>query len=207
MNDKARQGFRLFTGKAACNGCHLLGKSSALFTDHQLHNTGIGYAHSMGRSVIRAAFKKRVPPGKKEQRQTTRVQLAPGVFVNVAQDIIDSVAEEFPADLGYYEITENPADRWKYLTPGLRNVSLTAPYMHDGSLATLADVVSFYNAGGFPNANLDPRIRPLGLSEQEQAALVAFLDSLTGDNVQQLIAEARTEAPSDTGLTAARQQQ
>ncbi len=68
----------------------------------------------------------------------------------------------------------------RYLTPILRNVALTAPYMHDGSLATLEDVVDYYNRGGNPNPFLDPLVRPLGLSSVERQDLVAFLNSLTG---------------------------
>jgi cytochrome c peroxidase len=67
----------------------------------------------------------------------------------------------------------------EYLTPSLRNVALTAPYMHDGRLKTLADVVAFYDRGGIPNPFLDRRLKPLGLTAGEQAALVAFLESLT----------------------------
>ncbi len=70
--------------------------------------------------------------------------------------------------------------RGEYLTPSLRNVALTAPYMHDGSLATLEDVVRFYNQGGNPNNFLDKRIKPLGLSPAECNDLVAFLKTLTG---------------------------
>ena len=66
-----------------------------------------------------------------------------------------------------------------FKVPSLRNVALTAPYMHDGSLATLDAVVEFYNRGGGPNSRLDPEIHPLGLSGDEQHAVVAFLRSLT----------------------------
>jgi cytochrome c peroxidase len=65
--------------------------------------------------------------------------------------------------------------------------------MHNGSLATLGEVVDFYNRGGFSNEGVDPRIQPLGLSEQERADLVEFLESLTGDNVAELIRDARSE--------------
>lgn len=69
----------------------------------------------------------------------------------------------------------------RFLTPSLRDVARTAPYMHDGSLATLKDVVAFFDRGGNPSPGRDPRIVPLGLTEQEKADLVAFLESLTGD--------------------------
>ena len=85
-----------------------------------------------------------------------------------------------------------PADRWRYKTPALRNVALTAPYMHDGSLSTLEDVVRFYNRGGHPHPLLDPLIRPLHLTDDDMAALVVFLENLTGDNIAELIADARS---------------
>jgi len=70
--------------------------------------------------------------------------------------------------------------RGEYLTPTLRNVALTGPYMHDGSLSTLRDVVDFYDRGGVPNRNLDPLIRPLSLSERDKEDLVELLRALTG---------------------------
>jgi cytochrome c peroxidase len=169
----AKRGFELFTGKAGCSSCHTVGKDSALFTDNGLHNTGTGYRESMG-----------IRPDKE------KVVIAPGVTVEVEREIIDAVALPPLPDLGLYEVTQNPSDRWKYRTPGLRNVALTAPYMHNGSLGTLHEVVEFYNGGGVPNELQDPRIRPLGLSEREVDELVAFLESLTGNNVDVIVADA-----------------
>ncbi len=84
-----------------------------------------------------------------------------------------------PTDRGREEVTHSREDRYKFRTPTLRNVELTAPYMHDGSLKTLEDVVAYYNTGGAADPEKDPRIKPLGLSDEEQRALVAFLKSLT----------------------------
>lgn len=173
LGEDAQRGYALFAGKAGCALCHTVGADSALFSDDSLHNTGIGYRRAMG-------------PASKTQR----VQLAPGVFVDVDRAVIESVGEPSPADLGLYEITQDPADRWKFKTPSLRNVALTAPYMHDGSLGTLEDVVRFYNGGGVPNETQDPLIRPLGLAESEISDLVTFLESLTGSNVDALVADA-----------------
>jgi cytochrome c peroxidase len=83
-------------------------------------------------------------------------------------------------DLGRYEQTKVEADKGAFRTPGLRNVAKTAPYMHDGSLKTLKDVVDFYDGGGTSNAHLDPEIKELKLTQKERADLVAFLESLTG---------------------------
>jgi cytochrome c peroxidase len=116
--------------------------------------------------------------------------VSPGVFLDIDPTVTAAATERRPNDLGLYEITEQPQDRWKYRTPTLRNVALTAPYMHDGSMASLREVIEFYNAGGVPNEVLDPLIRPLGLSENEIADLVAFLESLTGGNVDELVEDA-----------------
>jgi cytochrome c peroxidase len=83
-----------------------------------------------------------------------------------------------PLDLGRFAVTKDEADRGKFKTPTLRGVSLTGPYMHDGSLATLQDVVKFYNKGGGTNPHLDPALAPLGLSKDEVRDLVAFLEAL-----------------------------
>lgn len=81
-------------------------------------------------------------------------------------------------DVGRHEQTRNPRDWGAFRTPSLRNSARTPPYMHDGGLATLEQVVDFYSAGGIPNPNLSPLIRPLNLHEQEKAALVAFLRAM-----------------------------
>lgn len=95
-----------------------------------------------------------------------------GVGVNEEGDL---------TDLGRYDQTKVEADKGAFKTPTLRNVANTAPYMHDGSLKTLKDVVDFYAGGGNSNPYLDPKIKSIHLSGQERADLVAFLESLTGD--------------------------
>ena len=109
LDAKAQRGFQLFNGKANCSSCHSITRNHALFTDNNNHNTGIGYAEAMGKTD-----------------KTQRVQVAPGVYVDVAATVITAVAETKPNDLGRYEVTQKPEDRWKYKTPSLRNVSLTA---------------------------------------------------------------------------------
>ncbi len=83
------------------------------------------------------------------------------------------------ADSGRARITQKPSDYGKFKVPSLRNIEKTAPYMHDGSLATLADVVNHYNTGGKPSATKDFLIKPLNLTIQEQQDLVNFLKCLT----------------------------
>jgi cytochrome c peroxidase len=83
-------------------------------------------------------------------------------------------------DLGRFAVTKDPKDKGAFKTPTVRNVALTAPYMHDGSLATLEEVVEWYDKGGHPNANLSDKIKPLKLTAQEKADLVAFMRACTG---------------------------
>lgn len=173
LSKEAQQGYALFSGKAHCNQCHTLSKDQAALTDESFHNTGIGYQDAMG------------PQGEK-----TRVQLAPGVFTELDAATLATVSEKKPADLGRYEVTQDPEDRWKFRTPGLRNVALTAPYMHNGSIKTLEDVITFYQGGGIPNPGLDPLIRPIQLSLDERKALLAFLTSLTGTGIDALVEDA-----------------
>lgn len=83
-------------------------------------------------------------------------------------------------DLGRAQVTEASTDFGKFKTPTLRNITLTAPYMHDGSLETLEAVIEFYDQGGIPNPNLDEEMKPLELTDQEKADLLEFLKCLTG---------------------------
>ena len=175
MSNKQKAGFKLFSGKAGCSGCHQVNKQYALFSDNLLHNTGIGYQRSMA-----------------QKPQQASVLIAPGERITIQGDSVAESSEPVASDLGLYEITENPADRWKYRTPSLRNIALTAPYMHDGSISTLAEIIEFYNLGGINNELRDPLVRPLNLSEKEAGQLVAFLGALTGDNVDKLVSDAFT---------------
>ena len=173
VDASAKRGFEVFRGKGRCIACHTVTQDSALFTDGQFHNTGIGY-----RATMRPVATK------------FDVLLAPGQVMRVESDLAQTTGMTNFRDLGRYEVTMLPEDRWRYRTPALRNVALTAPYMHDGSLATLRDVLDFYNLGGVPNEVLDPLITPLGLSDTEIEDLLAFLRSLTGSNVRALVSDA-----------------
>jgi cytochrome c peroxidase len=88
--------------------------------------------------------------------------------------------ESGDCDTGRFEKTGDPRDRGVFRTPSLRDVSRTAPYMHDGSLHTLHEVIEFYNDGGRNNPSLDPRIHPLGLTPAEIGDLIQFLLTLDG---------------------------
>jgi cytochrome c peroxidase len=170
LNKLEQQGFAVFMGKGACQSCHSVGDNYALFTDHQLHNTGVGYEDSMRKTP-----------------KSIAIQLAPGMSAQVDKELINSVGEKKENDLGLYEVTLKPLDRWKYRTPSLRNVALTAPYMHNGEFSSLDEVIEFYNVGGTPNALRSPLIRPLNFTKNEQVALREFLKSLTSSNVAELV--------------------
>ncbi|MCH9696984.1 MAG: SCO family protein [Gammaproteobacteria bacterium] len=180
LNAAEKLGYTIFTGKGGCVTCHSIGEKSALFMDHAYHNTGVGYNAAMS-------------GGSDKQR----IQLAPGVFVDVDQELIDEVSEPVPNDLGRYAVTLDPNDRWKYKTPSLRNIELTAPYMHNGEFQTLDEVIALYNQGGIANPLLDQSIKPLNLSNTEQKALKAFLLTLTGDNVGEIVKDALSEPVGD----------
>ncbi|MDA2924697.1 cytochrome-c peroxidase [Acidobacteria bacterium AH-259-L09] len=84
-------------------------------------------------------------------------------------------------DPGRFTVTGKKEDQGAFKTPTLREIAQTAPYMHDGSLATLEEVIEFYNRGGNPNPYLDPELRPLRLTTEEKQALLAFLRALAGN--------------------------
>ena len=177
MTAEQVRGFDIFTGKGNCASCHLIGETAALFTDQGFHNTGIGYLADAAGSQ---------PRGK------TRVEIAPDVHVLVEPAVIESVGAPREPDSGRLEVTDRPEDLYRFKTPILRNVALTAPYMHDGSMPTLESVVEFYDRGGVPHDGLDPLIKPLGLTKAGKDALVAFLQALTSSNISALVDDART---------------
>lgn len=82
-------------------------------------------------------------------------------------------------DSGREHITLLESDEGKFKVPSLRNIELTAPYMHDGSLATLHDVIEHYNSGGKPHPNKSGLIQPLNLTPQEKQDIINFLKALT----------------------------
>lgn len=89
-------------------------------------------------------------------------------------------------DLGRFRITKEEKDWGTFKVPMLREIAQTGPYMHDGSMQTLEEVIDFYDKGGTPNEHLDPLIKPLHLSAEDKKALIAFLLSLHGEGWQQV---------------------
>ena len=167
----AKQGFGLFTGKAGCAACHALDERQALFTDHLFHDDGIGWIRSRYYGAGQLATLGGMPVYTEE----------------------DSDAVTTPSDMGRMEATKAFFDMFRYRTPSLRNIELTAPYMHDGTFETLEEVIAYYGDGGFRHFGIDPLVRDLSLNDTEEAALVAFLKSLTAGNIEVLIIEAQGE--------------
>lgn len=176
IDQEAKAGFALFMGKAGCSQCHTVGPDHALFTDNQFHNVGLGWSNTFAR-----------------RSDARRVEVAPGAYLQIEQSRIDAFRQQKRRnDLGRYEVTQDPADRWAYKTPTLRNIALTAPYMHDGSIRTLEEAVEFFDRGGYDHELRSPLLKPLGLTPKEKRALVSFLRTLTGDNVAALTQDARS---------------
>ena len=172
VEEAVKRGFILFQEKG-CIACHQLGDKTALFTDHSFRNTGIGYEQSMG-----------LKPGQRTIRLTDTVTIQ--TDVKFEGDVHN--------DLGRYEVTGEPEDRWRYRTAGLRNIALTAPYMHDGSISSLAAVLEFYSNGGVSNPGLDPLVKPFSLTSAEAEEMIVFLNSLTSSHIPRIVKSTRGSA-------------
>ena len=162
ISEAAQRGFALFRGKARCSRCHVFSERSSFFSNFDYVNTGVAAKHPNFARMERQIYEAVSDPAEVKR-------------------LVDKFSkEDGGAELGRIALTYHILDLGAYRTPGLRNIALTAPYFHDGSAATLADVVRFYNEGGIDNLNREWDLRPLGLTEEEQQDLVAFLQSLTG---------------------------
>jgi cytochrome c peroxidase len=162
LPEAARQGWLIFDQLAHCTRCHLATTGAgepALFTDHQFHSLGVGLAK----------VERELP------RLTARVAALHRDGAPLGHDVLN---DPDLAELGRFVVTLDPHDVGAFKTPSLRNVALTAPYMHDGSVPTLAEAVDreVYNRGARD-------ARPLILTPVQRADLVAFLQSLTSDDL------------------------
>jgi cytochrome c peroxidase len=162
LSASEKRGWALFNGKGRCNSCHAGNAISPLFTDGKFHNIGIA-AHKTDFVKLAAEGLATVRSGDEKQ--------------------IDELAlgSKF-SELGRFLVTKNENDIGSFKTPTLRNIALTGPYMHDGTLATLWDVMDHYNKGGVPNPYLDGGMQRLGLTEGEIDDLVAFMFALTSSD-------------------------
>ena len=152
LSPEQQLGLQVFRGKGNCTACHV----GPNFSDEKLHNTGIAWR---------------------------RLRPLPSADVRGSSEREDPASAEESGglvDLGRSAVTGKDADRGAFKTPTLREVARTAPYMHDGSFATLEDVVDYYDRGGNSNPGLDPELKPLYLTPEDKQALIAFLRSLSG---------------------------
>jgi cytochrome c peroxidase len=163
IDESAKRGWELFNTRARCNKCHALSEQTrdvTYFTDNDFHNIGVGIIrHNVVALAVKA--QKLVDSGN-------------------AKAIDDAAIQTELSVLGRFLVTRKEADIASFKTPDLRNVLITGPYFHDGSQATLWDVVDHYNKGdGIQNPFIDQDIQPLALSESDIDDLVTFMASLT----------------------------
>jgi cytochrome c peroxidase len=174
LTDSARDGLFLFRTKARCGVCHVFNQNFAafatfpFFTDGNYRNTGVAASFSGFNSLARQAM-------------AAARDESGGAMTALAK-------HERAGELGRFLTTGNTLDVGAFRTPSLRNVELTAPYFHDGSAATLEDVVRFYLKGGNENPNRDWQLEPVSLTEVEQRDLVEFLKALTSDDARRTFA-------------------
>jgi cytochrome c peroxidase len=160
MSSAAQRGFALFNGKARCVSCHMINASNPLGTDNLFHNIGVS--------------------ARKQNFEALAQQALGALQGGAGVEAVDKLALQTDmSELGRFIVTKNRGDIGAFKTEQLRNIGITAPYMHDGSLRTLWDVMDHYNKGGETNPYLDGGIEPLNLSEGEINDVVAFLFSLT----------------------------
>lgn len=166
MNAAQIRGFDVYKGKGRCVSCHTIEQTQATFTDNRFHNIGVGFKAIQGKEAATGAALVQKKRAGADLDKTVLTQ------ANISE-------------LGRFVVTENLTEVGAFKTPTLRNIEITQPYMHDGSLAKLEDVVDFYNNGGRIKETdplsgfLSGGIRPLDLSEEEKSDLVAFLKALT----------------------------
>lgn len=166
ISAQAKRGFDVFLNKGRCVSCHTIEQDYALFTDNRFHNIGVGINRIQGDvgTLVPAFLKARASIEEVDKAVLTNPKVS---------------------ELGRFAITDSLDELGSFKTSTLRNVAVTAPFMHDGSLATLRDVVEHYNNGGITrktdpvNDFLSGGIRPLDLTEEEITDLVAFLETLT----------------------------
>ena len=160
ISPAAKRGVELFNGKARCVSCHMINSSNPLGTDNLFHNIGVS--------------------ARKQNFESLAQKGLAAIQSNGSEQALDKLAIETNlSELGRFLVSRQREDIGAFKTEQLRNVGLTAPYMHDGSLRTLWDVMDHYNKGGETNAFLDGGIEPLNLSEGEINDVVAFMFTLT----------------------------
>ena len=175
ITDAQKRGWNLFRGKAQCIACHTFTSSSPFFTDFKFHNTGIATRDRHFGSLARRAGE--IVSRSADKRQALNLLSHTDGF----------------SELGRFLVTKQAKDIGAFKTPSLRDVELTAPYMHNAAEKTLLDVVKFYNRGGEKNGNLDSRMFALKLTDAEMSDIVEFLRALTSDEVLKQVQKSRPQ--------------
>jgi len=180
IGEAAQRGFKVFMEDGRCVSCHTIEQNTALFTDNRFHNIGVGISR----------IQNDLP------RLAPELLLAKARGVNIDKAVLRSGKT---AEFGRFALSDTLDDLGAFKTPTLRNVALTAPYMHDGSLETLRDVIELYDNGGVTDKAdrvseyVSGGIRPLHLTEQQITDLIEFLESLTSPQFAGLVP--KTAAP------------
>jgi len=180
LTEAQKRGFDLYVNKGRCVSCHAIEQTQALFTDNRFHNVGVGIND----------IQKDVPALAGEFLQAK---------ATLAEVDVKVLGDKRTSELGRFAISRDFEGLGAFKTPTLRNVAVTGPYMHDGSVKTLKDVVVHYNLGGVTkegdpvNDFLSGGIRPLNLTEQEIDDLVSFMEALTSPEYASLPSAARME--------------
>jgi cytochrome c peroxidase len=161
MTAQARRGFEVFRERG-CIRCHPVDARGTIFSDQGFHNVGTAWRSAQRRS------------------QDVTVQLVPGLSARLEPQALARIGVIDEPDQGRFEVTGRRKDLRAFRTPTLRNVSLTAPYMHDGSFDTLEQVIDHYAAGGsLGDPAQDPFIQAFTISDDDRQSLVSFLQALT----------------------------
>jgi cytochrome c peroxidase len=184
ITEPQKRGWELFKGKAKCIDCHSFSSGSPFFTDFKFHNTGV-FAKDMKieelSELARQIGESEALSSRSKPNDPTNNR--PGPPLQTQESVPSLAHTQGFTELGRYLVTKQPTDIGAFKTPTLRDIELTTPYMHNGSEKTLIDVVRFYNRGGNANENLDQRLRPLHLSDDEINNLVEFMRALTSDEI------------------------
>jgi len=167
LSDSAIRGLELYKGKARCQECHAISENYAIFTDNKFHNLGVGF------NKIRPRLREIV----REFRMAKQQGREPDKSKFTDAEI---------SELGRFVVTLKTSDIGAFKTPTLRNIAATGPYMHDGSMETLEEVMELYNKGGEKNPFLGS-VRVLNLTDEEIKDIIEFMNSLTSPEFQNLV--------------------
>lgn len=162
ISEEAKKGWVLFNDKARCVACHQMSLANPLGTDNRFHNVGVSARHQDFEELAKDGIK-----AMKEDPSEERLE--------------ELALDTDMSELGRFMVTKNRFDTGSFRTSMLLNIGITQPYMHDGSLPTLWDVLDHYNKGGEPNPFLDGGMEPLALTDEEIDQVVALLFSFTDD--------------------------